>query len=97
MFQGYLYSEENLERIKAQISEIRDRFDLPFDELYHKEKKLVDAVIRATAALRSKEANLPDPMGADRTYSPGQLMNEYHQEELQAEHQFVRDQRKKSK
>jgi hypothetical protein len=56
-----------------QIESLRDRFDLPFDELYHKEKRLVDAVIQATEALRKREALLPDPMGADRSFSPSEL------------------------
>ena len=44
-----------MEKIQEQITSIREKFDLPFDELYHKEKKLVDAVIKATEALRRKE------------------------------------------
>ena len=30
-----------------RVNELRDRMDLPFDELYHKEKALVDNVIKA--------------------------------------------------
>lgn len=68
-FSGYTFTDENLEAIKEQIEKYRDQFDLPFDELYHKEKKLVDAVIKATEALRAKEATFSDPMGPERTFS----------------------------
>jgi hypothetical protein len=70
---------------------------MPFDELFHKEKRLVDAVVKATEALRRKEATLPNPMGADRIFSPNELKNEYYAKELQTEHQFSIDQRQKSK
>jgi hypothetical protein len=42
---------------------------MPFDELYHKEKRLVDSVIKATEALKAKEESLPDPMGAENVQS----------------------------
>ena len=96
-FQGYAFTGDTLERINYHIEEIRDNFDLPFDELYHKEKKLVDAVIKATQALRAKEATLPDPMGAERTIEGNDLKGEYIGEEYQADSQFIRDQRRKSK
>ena len=50
-FAGYKFLEDNLELLQAQVESLRDRFDIPFDELYHKEKRLVDAVIKATQAL----------------------------------------------
>jgi hypothetical protein len=59
---------------------------MPFDELFHKEKKLVDAVIKATQALSKKEASLPDPVGADRTYNLSELKNDYYGPEYQKEH-----------
>lgn len=97
LFKGYTFTDNNLERIQDQIADLRDKFDLPFDELYHKEKKLVDDVIKATKALRDKERTLPDPMGADRQYSLAELKNEYLGEEYQRDHQFIRDQKKRSK
>jgi hypothetical protein len=39
------------------IAEYRGRYDLPFDELYHKEKALVGAVVEADRALKEKEKN----------------------------------------
>lgn len=77
LFKGYTYFDDNLSKIKEHIDFLRDRFDLPFDEMYHKEKKLVDAVIKATEALRKKERTLPNPMGADRQYNVSALKGEY--------------------
>ena len=53
------------------------------NDRYHKEKKLVDAVIKAEEALRAKEASLPNPMGPQT-------------DALDIEHQFLTDQRKHS-
>lgn len=47
-FQGFKFLEDNLEDLQVTIEALKDRFDVPFDELYHKEKRLVDAVIKAT-------------------------------------------------
>lgn len=69
MFKGYKYTDRNLERIQEHIEEVRNSFDLPFDELYHKEKKLVDQVIKAELALKAKEETLPNPMGEDRMFN----------------------------
>lgn len=41
-FAGYVFLEDSLEVLKEKVSQLRDNFDLPFDELYHKEKRLVD-------------------------------------------------------
>lgn len=45
---------------------------MPFDELYHKEKKLVDNVIKAEKALKAKEKMLPSPM-AHNNFDPNEL------------------------
>lgn len=39
--------------------------DLPFDELYHKEKKVIQDVIEAEKALEEKLASLRDPIEQD--------------------------------
>jgi len=97
-FKGYIFSDDIVkESVEGYVQELRDKFDMPFDELFHKEKRLVDAVVKATEALRRKEATLPNPMGADRTFSTTELKNEYYAKELQTEHQFSIDQRHKSK
>lgn len=40
------------------IKHYRSRYDIPFDELYHKEKAKVQAVIEAHQALKRKESEL---------------------------------------
>lgn len=45
---------------------------MPFDELYHKEKKLIDNVIKAEKALKAKEKMLPNPM-AHYNFNPNEL------------------------
>ncbi len=72
-FAGYKFLEENLEQLQEHVENLRDRFDIPFDELYHKEKRLVDQVIKATQALQAKEAVLPNPMGDERTFTLDEL------------------------
>jgi hypothetical protein len=96
LFEGYTYTEESIEGIQAQIAQLRDQFDMPFDELYQKEKKLVDAVIKATEALRTKETLLPSPIGEDRLYNVNELKGTYVGDEYHSESRFVRDQRKRN-
>ncbi len=69
---------------------------MPFDELYHKEKRLVDSVIKATEALKAKENSLPDPMGAERMFSPEELNGKYLSSDYSTEHQFIKDQRRRN-
>jgi hypothetical protein len=69
---------------------------MPFDELYHKEKRLVDSVIKATEALKAKEESLPDPMGAERMFSPQELNGKYISSDYTTEHQFIKDQRRRN-
>jgi len=44
------------------VSDIRGRFDMPFDELYHKERNIVQSVIKAEKALKAKQDKLNSPM-----------------------------------
>lgn len=55
--QGSLYDKKSMKKIDKMIEEYRGRYDLPFDELYHKEKALVGAVVQADRALKDKEKN----------------------------------------
>jgi hypothetical protein len=80
-FQGFKFLEENLEDLKVTIEALKDRFDVPFDEMYHKEKRLVDAVIKATEALKKKEGELPNAMGPERMFRREELKGEYLSEE----------------
>lgn len=42
LYMGSPFTPENEKIIKERIQDMKDKFDLPFDEMYHKEKKLVD-------------------------------------------------------
>lgn len=44
------------------IKELQDNYDVPFDELYHREKNLVQAVIEADKALKAKEQTFKNLM-----------------------------------
>ena len=89
-FAGYKFLDENLDVLQAHVESLKDKFDIPFDELYHKEKRLVDAVIKATQALQAKEALLPNPMGDERTFSLDELKGQYLGEEFQPDHPLIR-------
>jgi len=95
-FAGYKFLEDNLEDLQEHVVSLKDRFDIPFDELYHKEKRLVDAVIKATQALKAKETTLPNPMGEERSFSLDELRGDYLGEEFQSEHAFIRSERKRN-
>ncbi len=66
------------------ITDLRQNFNIPFDELYHKEKALVQAVIEADRALKAKESDLVEPLvhcatskqEADRVLQNSLLNNE---------------------
>lgn len=47
------------------IQDLRGKFDIPFDELYHKEKKLVEAVIEAEKQFKLKQSSLTSPLQPD--------------------------------
>ena len=49
-------------KIDKLISDLRGSMDLPFDELYHREKQVIQNVIDAEKALEEKLATLVDPM-----------------------------------
>jgi len=74
------------------VEKLRDNFDLPFDELYHKEKKLIEQVIKAEKALKTKEQQMPDPMGENRKFDSSEIPSDVLDGTgLEAEHQFIRD------
>ena len=47
-----------MEELKIKIDHMKDRMDLPFNEIYHREKTLIEDVIRAEDALELKEKEL---------------------------------------
>lgn len=58
MREGTDFLPEHRKEIDTLITELRGAFDIPFDELYHKEKALVMAVVEAEQALKDKMATL---------------------------------------
>ena len=81
-------------QIDAKVQDLRDKFDLPFDELYHKEKRLVDQVVKAEEELKKKIKSLPIPLGANTLFNPDDIPQDIPMNPLlKSEHQFVRDQR----
>lgn len=56
----------------------------------------MDAVIKATEALRNKEALLSSPITEDRAFDISELKGTYIGDEYHSEHRFVRDQRKRN-
>ena len=55
------FTEERMDKINESVKKVRSDFDTPFDELYHKERKLVHDIIRAEQAMRAIEEKLPNP------------------------------------
>ena len=51
---GSHFKPEAQEEIDKMVNDLREKLNLPFDELYHKEKALVEAVIEADKALKRK-------------------------------------------
>ena len=49
---------------------LKSRTDIPYDELYHKERTLVDNVVKAQQALNQKRAQLPIAFGEGRVFKP---------------------------
>jgi len=49
------------------LESIRGRMDLPFDELYHKEKGLIQEVVEAQKAFDERLNSLPSPMDEFKT------------------------------
>jgi len=44
------------------VEDLRENQNMPFDELYHKEKMLIQNVIEADLALKKKMEALPNPL-----------------------------------
>lgn len=59
---GSNFTKDSEEMIDTMVAEYRGKYDLPFDELYHKEKGLVRAVVEAHKALKQKESKMKSLM-----------------------------------
>lgn len=62
MREGSDFRPESKEMLREMIQNLRNKTDIPFDELYHQEKSLVQAVVEAENALKRKEASLKSPL-----------------------------------
>lgn len=73
--------------------------DTPFDELYHKERKLVQDIVRAEKALKDIEAGQPNP-ASPMFYDPREIIDD-HESYGNAytdgkDSQFIRDKRRQA-
>lgn len=57
-YQGQEFTQESHKEVWDLINDLQGNYQVPFDELYHKEKGLVQAVIEADKALKAKEKQL---------------------------------------
>jgi len=80
--------------IDEHVKKAQEDLDTPFDEVYHKERKLVQDIIRAEKALKSIQAKLPNPAG-NRLVDPKTIEADPKYGDLFADmqSQFLRDQR----
>ena len=89
------FTDDRQEQINEDVAKVRSDLDTPFDELYHKERKLVADIIRAEKAIRAIEEKLPnpaeammfDPKDIDEDPVYGDLYN------ADREPQFIKDKR----
>ena len=42
LFNGFKWSGSNEERMQTVVQSAKDEYAIPFDEIYHKEKKIID-------------------------------------------------------
>jgi len=64
-----IWDKEFREHIQGKVDKRRNEFETPFDEVYHKERKLVQDIIRAETAIKAIMKNLPNP-AANRLFDP---------------------------
>lgn len=60
------FRKEYQQKIDEEVKRAREEQDVPFDEIYHKERKLVQEIIRAQKAIKDIRENQPDPAEAMR-------------------------------
>ena len=73
--------------------------DTPFDEIYHKERKLVSDIVRAMQSIRDIEAKLPNP-AANRIFDPKDIDTDPVYGDMYssaAEPQYIRDKKLEQK
>ena len=72
-FEGAPLKPEMQEQVDELIQKKLDEFEVPFDEIYHKEMRVVDQVVKAHQLLKDNERALPDPFTEDRKIRPGDV------------------------
>ena len=92
------FHKDALEKINAKVKKVREDMDIPFDELFHKERKLVLDIIRMEKILQEIRDSQPSPI-ANRLIDLEEIVdddvdfgNAYKQD---LDSQFVKDQRRK--
>ena len=60
-YEGSPVIDHHKGELDAIIEEHRANMDLPYDELYHRQKQVIAEVIEAEKALEEKVNSLPDP------------------------------------
>lgn len=56
MREGAKFTREAEKMVHEMVDEYKDNYSIAFDELYHREKGLIEAVIACDKALKEKEA-----------------------------------------
>lgn len=82
-------------KIAADVKRVREETDTPFDEIYHKERKLVQDIIKAQKAIEELQKKQPNPAESmkfnpkdiDEDPDFGDLYGSMHED------QFIRDKR----
>lgn len=64
-----IWNKEFQKHIENKVAKSREEFETPFDEVYHKERKLVQDIIRAEKAIKAIQKNLPNPID-NRLFDP---------------------------
>ncbi|CDW82520.1 UNKNOWN [Stylonychia lemnae] len=96
-FEGAPLKQDVQQQVDLLIEQRQDEYEIPFDELYHKEKKLIDQVVKAYQALEEKQATLPSPLGPQRIIEPTDVSEELLAEKgFAIQSQFERDQRREN-
>lgn len=55
------FHEPVLQDIRSRVKKMREEMDTPFDELYHKERKLVLDIVRLEKTLKDIRETQPNP------------------------------------
>ena len=66
------FYQKHMDQINKKIQLARDEADTPFDQIYHKERKLVQDIIFIEKQIMDIEAKLPNPAGSAQ-YDPKQM------------------------